>query len=188
MSKGHSGARGTSVAKLLVSEDCPHREGHSRPVRPHFPGASELGQKARVLGVQQLYCLQAPVKRFFNLLFLLQAYEDSKNTLSLTLYVVDWSHVIPDAVQFIWGAGAYLELLVLTKCQASDVPDSLSVLKASLYGSHSMEHAGSTALHICVPTAGLSTAQWQHIASIPAPAILLDNFRPWCPPLICFAT
>lgn len=67
----------TPVAELFVCEDCPHRECHFGPVRPHFPGTSQLGQKARVLGVQQLHCFQAPVKRLFNLLFHLQTSQHS---------------------------------------------------------------------------------------------------------------
>lgn len=45
----------TSVAKFLVGEDCAHREGHLGSVRSHFPSIPELGQQARVVGVQQLY-------------------------------------------------------------------------------------------------------------------------------------
>lgn len=33
----------TSVAKLLVGEDCPHREGHLGPVCPQLSGIPELG-------------------------------------------------------------------------------------------------------------------------------------------------
>ena len=67
----------TSVAKLLVGENCAHREGHLGPVGSYFPSIPELGQQARVIGVQQLYSFQASVKSLVYLKLTLQDGETS---------------------------------------------------------------------------------------------------------------